>query len=79
MTESARSTRIVAPGGSLLLSTMPRKNRRIQVQTKTLFQLWKPTDEPAPQGPPEALDLGLAEAPEVIQYRVVTRKALHTK
>jgi len=49
----------------LLLNAMPRKNRRIQVQTKTLFQLWKPTDEPAPQGTPEAFDLGLVEAPEV--------------
>jgi hypothetical protein len=58
---------------------MPRKNRRIQIQTKTLFQLRKPTDEPAPQGPPEAFDLGLAETPKVIQYRVVTWKALHAK
>jgi len=40
---------------------------------------WKPTDEPAPQGPSEAFDLRLAESPEVIQNRIVTGKALHTK
>jgi hypothetical protein len=58
---------------------MPRKNRRIQIQTETLSQVWKPTDKPTPQGPPEAFDLGLAETPEVIQNRIVTRKALHAR
>src|SRR5258708_40271445 len=79
MTESARSARIVASGGSLLLGAVPRKNRRIQIQTITLFQWRKPTDEPAPHRPPETFDLGLAETTEVIQNRVVTRKALHAQ
>ena len=38
-----------------------------------------PTDEPAPHRTPEAFDLRLAETPEVIRKRIVTRKALHAK
>ena len=39
----------------------------------------RPKAETSPRIPPEVFDLGLAETPEVIQNRVVTRKALHAK
>src|SRR5258705_5944377 len=79
MTESARSARIVASGGSLLLGAVPRKNRRIQIQTITLFQWRKPTDEPAPHPLPEKFDLRLAVTTEVTSNPSVSQEPLYAQ
>ncbi len=66
----------IEPLARAFLLALAAKHRRIQVQREAAGGTLKQPQEPAPERPPEGLNVSLGEAQEEVADRVITGKAL---
>src|ERR1043165_2579965 len=69
MTFAPRPSRIIALGRSFLCSS-PLKDRRIQIQVKSLLGTGEHRQKPTPKRTPKGLDVSLGEAEKEIAHRI---------
>ena len=78
MTVAALAPGIEALAGAFLLA-LPTEDRRIQVQREATVGTLEQHEQPAPERPPEGLDVRLGEPQEEVANRVVTGKTLQAQ
>jgi len=69
----------VEPLARPFLLAFPAEHRRIQIQRETLGRATEQQEQPAPERPPERLDVGLGKPEEEVADGVIARKTLQSQ